>query len=503
KQLCMENEATAATVPVQSALTSDCSRDKSSSSSSTSSIINSGITMPLVHALADKQSDVDLLGKEERCMQWSYAERLRWMWCLFAGQAALFIARTVTPVCAVSISMELSWNKKETGAALGVFFWGYMATQFLGGYLADTKGGERVVVAAAYGWAGVTLFIPFLPALTENHRTLLTAILAARVVQGACQGFHNPAVGSLMSHRVGLKDRGTTFAFQAAGAHVGTLLCGSLGSIILDLYGWRIPFILSGCLTLVWALATRQLMLIDLPSSEKQKSPQKLHHHHLHHPPSSPSSSAKAPAAAIAAMRDVPWSRLFRAPPFWAMLVGHYAHGHAYYILLSWLPTYFHDTFPTARSWVFNLVPWLVTVPSALMSGLTADALIRRGISVTATRKIIVSVTLLGCAFFLLLMPYCSGYVASLSCMAAAVAFSGFHNSGVQLNPTDLAPDCGGAVFGIMNMAGALPGFLGVYLVGFLLEWTKSWSAVFQQTAVVCIVGWLVYLLFGSGRRII
>ena len=54
-----------------------------------------------------------------------------------------------------------------------------------------------------------------------------------------------------------------------------------------------------------------------------------------------------------------------------------------------------------------------------------------------------------------------------------------------------------------MNMAGAIPGFIGVYMAGHILEVTKSWSAVFNQTAVVAMFGWIVYTIFGTGKQVI
>ena len=52
-------------------------------------------------------------------------------------------------------------------------------------------------------------------------------------------------------------------------------------------------------------------------------------------------------------------------------------------------------------------------------------------------------------------------------------------------------------------MAGAIPGFIGVYMAGHILEVTKSWSAVFNQTAAVAMFGWLVYTIFGTGKQVI
>lgn len=39
---------------------------------------------------------------------------------------------------------EFQWNSKERGLVLGSFFYGYILTQFIGGYIASTVGGSLV-----------------------------------------------------------------------------------------------------------------------------------------------------------------------------------------------------------------------------------------------------------------------------------------------------------------------------------------------------------------------
>lgn len=80
---------------------------------------------------------------------------------------------------------------------------------------------------------------------------------------------------------------------------------------------------------------------------------------------------------------------------------------------------------------------------------------------------------------------------------------TGFHNNAVTVNPQDLAPSYSGSVFGLMNTVGAIPGFLGVYLAGHILELTQSWPAVFSTAAGINTFGWIVFSLFGSAEPII
>ncbi|PAA49657.1 hypothetical protein BOX15_Mlig003125g3 [Macrostomum lignano] len=465
---------------------------------------------------------------------WSRQERKQWMGSLLIGSACLYLSRTIMPLCNVPISTELNWSKSTSGMVLGAFFWGYTCTQFLGGYLADRVGGEFVVTMAAFGWAAVTMVHPLLPWLSDDPSVLLSAFLLCRVLTGACQGFHYPGMSSLMAHRVQLKERAYTWSVGSCGAHVGTLLCGSVGSLIVGSYGWRAAFIVIGLCGLTWAFVVRSTLLrrrqrvIDYAVTADQPvgsstsggqqaavaSPIDQHQLLLEDTMQQKereadklarklSTESKAVAAAAAGEREgVPWGAVVRSPAFWAMIVGHFAHANSFFILLSWIPTYFHDNFPDARAWVFNVVPWMVTIPASLGSGLLADWLLRKRLSVTTVRKLLEGTSLLLTALFLYLLCHTHSYAQSLACMALAICACGFHNSGILVNPHDLLPAHGGALFGVMNIFGAVPGFVGVYMVGHILETTKSWPAVFLNTAAICVVGAVVYLAFGSGKRI-
>ena len=58
------------------------------------------------------------------------------------------------------------------------------------------------------------------------------------------------------------------------------------------------------------------------------------------------------------------------------------------------------------------------------------------------------TIALCGTSLFLILISYTDSYYGSLTCMAIAVACCGFHNSGILVNPQDIAPRHAGSVFG-------------------------------------------------------
>lgn len=85
-----------------------------------------------------------------------------------------------------------------------------------------------------------------------------------------------------------------------------------------------------------------------------------------------------------------------------AMVFAHMCLTSTTYTLLSWLPTYFKETFPHSKvsvpsstrgaaggpgrahssplqGWVYNMVPWLCAIPLAVGGGYVSDVLINRG----------------------------------------------------------------------------------------------------------------------------
>jgi len=59
-----------------------------------------------------------------------------------------------------------------------------------------------------------------------------------------------------------------------------------------------------------------------------------------------------------------------------------------------------------------------------------------------------------------------------------------------------------GALLGITNTAGALPGVLGVTAAGYLLDATNSWAfALFYPTCLCQLFGTIIYTIFASSER--
>lgn len=112
-------------------------------------------------------------------------------------------------------------------------------------------------------------------------------------------------------------------------------MTGILGSFILDYFGWQIAFRVIGVLGISWALMMRFYTM----SADRNRVINVIN----------VSLPNRLCATNATANDSVPWLLLFRRSAFWAMVIAHACQNNCFYVLLSWLPTYFHEGFPHAK----------------------------------------------------------------------------------------------------------------------------------------------------------
>ncbi|KAM9856124.1 voltage-gated purine nucleotide uniporter SLC17A9-like [Aulostomus maculatus] len=401
----------------------------------------------------------------------------KWILMLFMGTCLLFCARMVMPICAVSMAATFHWSKIDSGLVLGGFFWGYCFTQILGGHASDKVGGERVLVISATSWALVTAGTPVLARLGSNT---LIPMAMARFLMGLFQGVFFPSLASLCSQRVVEGERGFLMSTMHSGCHLGTLLTGGLGSLMLDQYGWESLFYSVGFLSGLWALIVWLCFLRGkaYPTQMETKNNSQW------------------------SLSTAHWLSLFKKPSVWAMVFAHMCICSTSYTLLSWLPTYFKESFPHAKGWVYNVVPWFAAIPSALVGGYVSGFLINQGYSVACVRKTMQFLAMGGSSIFIMLLSGAVTFPSAVIFVSAAISIGTFTSSGVSVNVQDLAPSCAGALYGFMNMLGAFMGLVMVSVSGYLIEVTLSWTTVLSLIILANITGLGVFLFFGDAHRV-
>merc|ERR1712226_1236957 len=109
----------------------------------------------------------------------------------------------------------------------------------------------------------------------------------------------------------------------------------------MENYGWRWSFHVLGVVGFMWLLFLRYYAV----ARERRKTRVISVNEHV--------TTKDMPNSDT---NSVPWMALFKKPAFWSIVAGHFCNNNGFFILLSWLPMYFAESFPGAKGWVFNVV---------------------------------------------------------------------------------------------------------------------------------------------------
>jgi ACS family sodium-dependent inorganic phosphate cotransporter len=86
----------------------------------------------------------------------------------------------------VSYDQYFNWNSQQKGLVLSSFFYGYITTQFIGGYLASRYGGNVIFGIGIGSTAFFTLLTPLLAMRS------IYALVAVRIIEGVFEGMTFP-----------------------------------------------------------------------------------------------------------------------------------------------------------------------------------------------------------------------------------------------------------------------------------------------------------------------
>lgn len=394
-----------------------------------------------------------------------------------------YVDRVSISVAIIPLARRFDYAAGAQGLILSAFFWGYFCTQLIGGWMSDRFGGRRVLGAGVAIWSLATLLTPQAAAIS------FAVLFAIRVVLGLGEGVNFPAIHSLTARWMLVSERARSLSLNFSGMYLGTVLALLASPMIIAAFGWPALFYISGALGLVWVLAWI-LAAADRPEDSRHISSAEI---------AAITSSRNAEARA----GRVPWAKIMREKAVWAIVLAHFCSNFGFNILLLWLPTYLHHTFgvAVARVGIYSIVPWIASFVVVNSGGWIADAMLLRGTSVGATRKLMQSCAFGIGALPLLALPAARSPAAAIALITISAAANGLGLAAYGVNHLDVGPTYAGVLMGISNTIAAIPGIIGVAVAGFIVQASGSFAAVFYLIAAVDVIGLLGYLRWASGDR--
>jgi ACS family sodium-dependent inorganic phosphate cotransporter len=403
----------------------------------------------------------------------------------FAASFICYIDRVNISVAVIAMQETFHWSETQKGLVLSTFFIGYLATQTGAGWVANRYGGKITLGIAVLWWSIFTMLTPAAGMVSFGM------LLAARMALGLGEGGMYPAAYNLLGHWLPPGERSRGITLLLSGVPIGTVFALLTTGVIVEAFGWPAVFYIFGAVGLLW-FSFWFRYAYDRPSSHPgvNAAEREL---------IASESGIESAAAAV------PWRRLLSHSAVWAIVVNHFCSNWMLYVLLSWLPSYFRSSLGSSLigSGTLAAAPWLSMFVTANGAAAIADRLRKRGMSATATRKLMQTIGLMGASGLLPFAQFVSGTFEAVLLMCVALGLLGMTWSGFASCHLDIAPRYAGPLMGITNTFGTIPGIIGVAATGWLVDVTGNYNIAFLLIAALGAVGTVVWLLFGTARKII
>ena len=374
------------------------------------------------------------------------------------------------------IATDLGISPGTSSLIGALFFLGYFIGQVPGAIYAERRSAKRVVFHCLWMWG----LLSALTGVVSN----IPALMAVRFLLGLVEAAVFPALVIFISRWFARSERSLANTFVTLSTPVTVLWMSIVSGYLVQAYGWRWMFILEGLPACVWAIAWWALVQ-DRPAEAPWLAP-----------PERTAIEARIAAeqGGIAPVRN--YGEAFRSPVVLRMTVLYFFWGLSLFGFVLWLPTIIKQASAAnivETGWL-SAGPYLLAAIAMPIVSVISDRIPDR-------RHVVLPCLALSAAAYLALYATHGGnfWVSyGLLCLAGIGPIIGL--APFFAIPADILPKnvAGGAV-ALINSLGALGGFLGSYLVGWINGVTRDPSSSFLLMGVSLTIA--VALLAVPGRR--
>jgi ACS family hexuronate transporter-like MFS transporter len=397
--------------------------------------------------------------------------RYRWRICalLFAATTVNYIDRQVLGVLAPELQRSIGWNEIEYGYIVSAFQAAYAIGLLLAGGFIDRVGTRIGYFCSVSIWSLAAM----------AHALVRTPLTfgAARFMLGLGEAGNFPACLKAAAEWFPRKERALAVGFVNAGTNVGAIVAPLTVPWIAVHLGWPYAFLITGLLGVPWLASWWRTY----------RPPQQ-------HPKISAAELAYISADSPAAASGVPWKRLLSYRQTWAYIVAKFMLDPIWWFFLFWLPKFLNTEHGVSLEQLGLplVVVYVLSDVGSIVGGWISSSLIKRGLSVNASRKLAMGI----CALAVTPVFFAGGanslWKAVLLISMATAGHQGFMTN-LFTFPSDIFPaHAVGSAVGIGGFAGAIGGMLAATFTGFLLQATGSYVLIFALASLSYLVALLL-----------
>jgi ACS family D-galactonate transporter-like MFS transporter len=405
---------------------------------------------------------------------------------LFVATTINYVDRSNLSIVAPFLSKELGLDPVQMGMLFSAFAWSYAIANLPGGYLIDRFGSRLVYGIAQLAWSAATLGL----GLASAFASLFGLRFAVGLAEAPAFPVNNRVVSTWFPQR----ERGRATSTYASGQYVGSALLSPLLFWMAVNTGWRSVFLVTGVAgvlsAIVWLAVYRE------PRESTRANAEEL--------ALITEGGALTEMAPRERVSRAQIARLLRERQVWALGLGKFAVMSSLYFLLTWFPTYLVQQrgLTSLKAGAATSLPYVAATIGVMLGGAWSDWLLRRGVGISAARKIPIVTGFLG-ASSIVLVNYVSGTALALAMLTFA-----FFAQGVSSNSWSIIAEVAprsmmGTTGGIINFTGHIAGIVTPILIGYILRATGSFELVLAYVSLAGLVGALSYtVVIGRIHRI-
>ncbi|CAG9860032.1 unnamed protein product [Phyllotreta striolata] len=372
---------------------------------------------------------------------------------------------------------EFDWQPVQLGYVLSSFFYGYVFTQLLGGYLAARFGGAKIY---GIGIAATAIFTLATPAAAKTN---IYCLIAVRSLEGLFEGVNFPSSMAIWANWAPPAEKSRITSICLSGSHLGTVIAMPVSSLLCFYLGWESIFYVFGALALLWYVVW-VILVRDSPSEDPRIKPEELLF-------INEAVNAIEPTIKPA----IPWRSILTSKAVWTITALICCETWGFHTFVAFLPALMKSglNFDLNSSGFLTALPYIAMCVAITIGGHLSDWLIRRKImTVTNVRKTVIIVGFTGQAFCLFAAAKWLSRVLTPTFTVIGAGFLGIALSGVTVSILDIAPQFSSVILGLANTCGAMPGIVSPILSGYIvkdLTNVDQWKIIFYIAAGIYMFG--------------
>ena len=397
--------------------------------------------------------------------------RYRWTICalLFMAVVINYVDRQILGVLKPFISKEVGWSEQDYGDIVFYFQAAYAVSYLVFGAFVDKVG-------AKIGY-GVAFVIWQLAHIAHAGAHGLGQFFAVRVVLGIGEAGNFPAGIKAVTEWFPKKERALATGIFNAGSNIGAVVTPLIVPVIMQLWGWRMAFVVTGVLGLLWLVAWIA-----------------MYRHPAQHPKVTPAELAYIQQDPADAEAKVGWLAILGKRETWAFALGKFMIDPVWWMLLFWLPDFFKKTFNLSIG-AFGLVlatVYLLSDVGSVAGGWLSSRLIKSGRSINAARKITMLICAIAALPYVFVVHIHELWLATLVVGLVAAAHQAF-SANLYTLPGDIFPRRAvGSVIGVGGMLGGIGGMIMAKSVGWVLQNIGGYELIFMAAAGAYLIALLL-----------